>query len=190
MKDKLKEVYPIIFLTIVVLLSMTLLTFTDNITNDLIEENKTEEIKAMLVVQFPEMEDYEFDDEIEVYFIKNNNETIGYAFMAIGTGYGGDIEILVGLDENETTIMDSENKIKTISIISQTETPGLGTKITETDFLNQFEGIDVNEVELVRDGGEIDAITSATISSSAVVEIVKETSIDKIELIKEKLEAS
>jgi electron transport complex protein RnfG len=68
---------------------------------------------------------------------------------------------------------DNES-LQGIKIIAQQETPGLGAKIIDASFLDQFKGVAVDEVGLARDGGRIDAISGATISSSAVVEGVKD----------------
>ncbi len=57
----------------------------------------------------------------------------------------------------------------------------MGAKIVEDSFLSQFKGLSMDEVALSRDGGKVDAITGATISSSAVVEGVKEAILKKLE---------
>ena len=72
-------------------------------------------------------------------------------------------------------ILFSNNlSIKDLSILKQTETPGLGSRITESSFTDQFIGLSVSEVALKADNGRIDAITGATISSEAVVDTVRE----------------
>jgi len=63
-------------------------------------------------------------------------------------------------------------------IISQTETPGIGTRITETPFTSQFEGLAIDQVE-----SEIDTLTGATISSKAVIEAVSRTAKEKVALL-------
>jgi electron transport complex protein RnfG len=169
-KSTLKNAFPIILLTIVVAVCVSLLTYVDSLTRDRISAQEDEAVKAMLTEMFPEMSRYEFKDEI--YTVYSDGSKLGYAFLAIGRGYGGDINILVGLSD-ETTV-------KGIKIISQTETPGLGTRITEPFFTDQFVGIDIEDIALSRDGGKIDAITSSTISSSAVVEAVRNTALEKV----------
>jgi electron transport complex protein RnfG len=54
-------------------------------------------------------------------------------------------------------------------VLEQKETPGLGTKMTEDKFLNQFKGINISDFKLAvkKDGGDVDALTGATISSRA-----------------------
>jgi len=174
-KNTLKNAFPIILLTIVVAISVTLLTFTDSITRDQIEAQESQKIQNMLSEMFPDMSRYDFKDDI--YTIYSNGDRLGYAFIAVGKGYGGDINILVGL-EDETTI-------KGITIVSHTETPGLGTRIAEPPFTNQFIGINIDDVAFNRDGGQIDAITSSTISSSAVVDAVRTTAMEKVKLLKD-----
>jgi len=101
-----------------------------------------------------------------MYTILADKTTIGYAFTAEGRGYGGPIDILIGLKPDNKTLQG-------IRIISQQETPGLGAKIVEASFLDQFSGVSVDQVKLARNGGKIDAITGATISSTAVVKGVR-----------------
>ncbi|GAH24330.1 unnamed protein product, partial [marine sediment metagenome] len=95
----------------------------------------------------------------------------------VGKGYGGDIDILVGLEDEAT--------IKGISIISSLETPGLGSRIAESPFTDKFTGLNIDDVALRRDGGQIDAITGSTISSRAVVDAVRDTAMEKVKLLKE-----
>ena len=174
-KNTLKNAFPIILLTIVVAVCVTLLTYVDSLTRDKIEAQEEGKVQNMLSAMFPDVSRYEFKDDI--YTIYSNGDRLGYAFIAVGKGYGGDINILVGL-EDETTI-------KGITIVSHTETPGLGTRIAEPPFTNQFIGINIDDVALNRDGGQIDAITSSTISSSAVVDAIRNTALEKVKLLKD-----
>jgi len=174
-KSTLKNAFPIILLTIVVAVCVSLLTYVDNLTRGRIEAQEEEKVQNMLSAMFPEMSRYEFKDDI--YIIYSNSDKVGYAFIAIGKGYGGDINILVGL-EDETTI-------KGITIISHKETPGLGSRIAESSFSDMFRGINIADVALSRDGGQIDAITGSTISSSAVVDAVRTEAMEKVKLLKD-----
>ena len=172
----LTGVFPIIFITIVVFVSVGLVTWTDSITKDKIEEQKEQEIQSMLKEMFPSMSEYTFEDDI--YTIYSDGAGVGYAFLAVGKGYGGDIDILIGL-EDETTI-------KGITIISQSETPGLGSRIAESSFAIKFAGLNIRDVALKQDGGEIDGITGATISSGAVVDAVRTTAMEKVKSLRER----
>lgn len=88
----------------------------------------------------------------------------GYAVKVAPQGFGGAIQMMVGVDK--------EGKVLGISIISQVETAGLGAVIAAKtqkgeDFRSQFVGMS-GELAVDKDGGAIEAITSATISSRAV----------------------
>ncbi len=89
---------------------------------------------------------------------------VGLIFKVAPQGYGGSIPILVsyGIDE----------QVKKVYIASSAEglkeTPGLGTKVREKPFISQYENKTYPDLKLVKDGGKIQAITAATISSRAV----------------------
>ena len=172
-----KQVFPVVLLTIVVAVCVSVLTFVNGLTEDKIEAQENEAVNTMLSEMFPEMSDKDFHDESGIYTIYADEVVTGYAFLSIGRGYGGNINILVGLID--------ENTVKGITIISQTETPGLGTRIAEPGFTEQFTGIAIGEVALAADGGRVDAITSSTISSRAVVDAVRDTALEKVKLLKE-----
>ena len=156
-----------------------MVTWTDSITRDKIEEQEKQQIQNMLEEMFPSMSRTEpaltnldeFKDNI--YTVYSNGDKVGYAFLAIGKGYGGNIDILVGL-ENETTV-------KGVTIISHLETPGLGARVTESSFREQFAGLNIDDVALKGDDGQIDAITGATISSRAVVDAIRAAAMEKRE---------
>jgi len=140
-------------------------------------------VKSMLNEQFPSMDDYSYYEKSDTYTVFSNDKIVGYAFMANANGYGGSIEILVALEN--TLLTEDDIVIHGISVISHSETPGLGERIVETVFSSQFNGITTDEVALKDNGGKIDAISGATISSSAVVEAVYKNALEKAKEIRE-----
>jgi Na+-translocating ferredoxin:NAD+ oxidoreductase RnfG subunit len=88
-------------LTAVVFVSVLLLTWTNSITSKKIEEQGDAAVLVLIRGIFPDMSRYTRQDNI--FIIYDNGNTIGYAFMATGQGYGGNISILVGL-QDETTV--------------------------------------------------------------------------------------
>ena len=170
--DIFKRFYPVILVTLIVLISAVLLGLTDNATRGKIAEQEVAQVRGYLGEMFPNMTSLTREDDI--YLVLEDDTTIGYGFVAVGSGYGGEISILVGL-ENKTTV-------KGIVIISQNETPGLGTRVAEEPFTSQFAGVNIDDVRL---DGEIDAITGSTISSAAVVEAVRNTALEKVESLGE-----
>lgn len=92
----------------------------------------------------------------------DGSNTVGYAFITTGSGYGGKIQIVTGID--------SEGTITGVYCLDiADETPGLGQNASG-DFKDQFTGIKVSEgpVSVNKDGGTIEAMSGATITSRAV----------------------
>jgi len=166
----LKKLYPVILLTIVILISVVLLSFTNSITEDKIKEQANAQMKVQLVAMFPDLTT--FTEQNGVFIVKAGDKTIGYAFIATGKGYGGAISILVGLQDAAT--------IKGISIISQSETKGLGSRVTLPSFTDKFTGKKIDDVKIKSEGGAIDGITGSTVSSRAVINAVRETALEKV----------
>ncbi|MDO5547592.1 MAG: RnfABCDGE type electron transport complex subunit G [Eubacteriales bacterium] len=91
-----------------------------------------------------------------------NGEVAGYCIEVTPTGFGGAVDTMVGILPDGT--------VAGIKILSCSgETPGLGAKATEEEFYGQFAGQPADgSVKVAKDGGEIAAITGATITSRAV----------------------
>lgn len=86
----------------------------------------------------------------------------GYAVAGRDAGgYGGDIELMVGFEKDRKTVVAYRKLLAA-------ETPGLGMKLVSPEFAGQFAGKDATSLKVTKDGGEIEAITSATITSRAV----------------------
>jgi len=91
---------------------------------------------------------------------------IGYAAKgADAGGYGGDIVLMVGFEKDKKTLVCYKT-------LAAAETPGLGMKLNTPEFADQFKGKDGATLKVRKDGGEIDAITSATITSRAVCKAI------------------
>lgn len=112
-----------------------------------------------LLPQATSFEPVQSDGEVLYYKgYDNNNRLIGVVFKAAGKGYSGDIETMAG--------MTLDGTITFIRVISQNETAGLGSRVTEPGFTGQFSG------KAIRRLSSVQAITGATISSSAVINSV------------------
>ncbi|KJR40914.1 Electron transport complex, RnfG [Candidatus Magnetoovum chiemensis] len=96
-----------------------------------------------------------------IYEIKKDGKTAAFAAKVIVKGYGGDIEVMAGAI--------ADDKISGVKILRHSETPGLGANITKGGtFEAQFRGKS-KSAGLKKQGGELDQVTGATISSKAVV---------------------
>ncbi|MFC1873616.1 FMN-binding protein [Chloroflexota bacterium] len=174
LRDLLKKYYPIILLVIVVALSVDLLSFSSVLTGPILAKREREAIITKLGETFPNMTDSVIIDNVYVV-ITANDEILSYAFVAQGYGIGGVIKTLI--------ILENENTVKEITVIRQTETPDLGDKITLPDFTTQFAMRKIDEIKLRSEAGQIDAITGATVSSVAVVEMVRNTTLEQLEAL-------
>lgn len=101
-----------------------------------------------------------------------NGSTIGYVMSVTShSGYGGDIQIAVGISARTDTITG-------FTVLSHSETAGLGARCSEEEFQNQFKGKTAqSDIEYIKGGGassdtEIDAISGATITTAAVTDAV------------------
>ncbi|PLB87221.1 electron transporter RnfG [Dysgonamonadaceae bacterium] len=111
-------------------------------------------------------------DSLTVYPAKKGDEIVGFAVnSSSNNGFGGNIQIIVGFD--------TENKIVNYSVLQHSETPGLGSKMTQwfkdTTKPNQsIIGRDLSSgpLKVSKDGGNVDAITASTITSRAFLEAV------------------
>jgi len=101
---------------------------------------------------------------VNVFPAMNGGKLTGVAIEQFGTGYGGPLGVVVGFNIHSDTLHG-------IGITTNKETVGIGTKVQEPAFRNQFPGKAI-PVKLSKDGGEIDAISGATVSSVGVMAAV------------------
>jgi electron transport complex protein RnfG len=97
-----------------------------------------------------------------IYQLSKENKPVGFAIKTYtDKGFAGHIEIMAGFLPDGT--------VHNIVVLNHKETPGLGTKMTDTRFSSQFLGKNPADFDLKvkKDGGQVDAITAATVSSRA-----------------------
>lgn len=185
-----------ITLFIICLVAAGSLSLINQVTQEKILAQIKQEQEAALSEVMPEADNFQEvkkDDQILYYKAFKNGEFIGLAFKAKGKGYSSVIETMAG--------MDLEARITGIKIISQNETPGLGSRIIEVAeeitlvdvlkakkkeekqkkpwFCEQFKEKNIANLDK-----EVQAITGATISSEAVIKSVKEEGLKILKLFK------
>ena len=104
-------------------------------------------------------------DSIEIYPGFSGENVTGIAVVGSSeNGYSGLVKIMVGFNPDKT--------IKNIVVLEQKETPGLGTKMKDDKFIRQFRGKDPSsfKLQVAKDGGDVDALTGATITTRAFCE--------------------
>ncbi|WP_142413121.1 RnfABCDGE type electron transport complex subunit G [Hathewaya massiliensis] len=155
-----------------------ILGFAYSITKDPIakqtEKENNEAMKEILTKAetFKKKEDAKLPENIlELNEAKLGNDTIGYAIKIQTKGYGGKIDLMVGISK--------DGKVEGIKILNQSETPGLGANSTNPNFYNQYKEKSIDkDIEVIKTtpskDNEIQAITGATITSRAVTSAVNE----------------
>lgn len=154
------------------------LGFTNQVTAPMIEQrnidanNESRQIVLSDATEFKQMDDSVISNVsgleeglvAEVYEGSNGSEVVGYTIKTLPKGYGGKIELIVGISK--------DGQITGINIGSMTETPGLGTKAAVSPFKDQYEGKATKELNVVKgkasSDDQIEAISGATITSKAV----------------------
>ncbi|MEE9371255.1 MAG: FMN-binding protein [Sedimentisphaerales bacterium] len=149
-----------------------------------IEQNKIDKLNRLMGGLLPKAAEFELEAELEIKSekgkkVKSNvykafsdaGKCIGWAFNTSGPGFADKIELVVAVDENFQNFAG-------YAVLSSNETPGFGDQIKLPYYRNQFAGAPAEELELVKTGNaekidsEIVAISGATVSSEAVVEII------------------
>lgn len=153
-----------------------LLGFMNKITEGPIAESKAKaklEAIQKVVPEFnnnPGEEKYTLPSdlgELECFPALKDGVLVGTAISTkTNIGFSGSFTIMVGLKPDGTLIETS--------VLEHRETPGLGTKMMEPKFKKQFPGKNpaVNKIKVKKDGGEVDAITAATITSRAFCDAI------------------
>lgn len=167
----------IIVMTIISAAAGVILAYTNKVTRDPIEKARSKETVEALALVLPPFDNQPSTctntvavqgQDWTFYVARQNGQYVGAAFVSTSRkGYGGEIKLMVGVTADGT--------VKDVRILSQQETPGLGTKVAETPFRGQFANKPVAGTvwKVRKDGGDFDAITGATISSRAVLEAIQ-----------------
>jgi len=169
-------------LGLICIVAVGLLAGINTLTEPKIVARKEAEIKATLLELFPEgvkFKPVELNQETIYKVYDKDNNFLGIVFKAEGRGYSSKIETMAG--------MLKSGEIRAIKILSQNETPGLGSRIAEVEeentiwdvlkgrkkektkkpwFQEQFKNKRIDQLK------DIQAITGATISSKAVIDSV------------------
>lgn len=182
-----KQVLSVVYMFLITLFFSSLVSAVKLLSKQKIELNQTIKLQRIIlrVLQIPTEEDLSrlfadrvkeigVDDKILYVGYEEDGKTVqGYALPVGGPGFWGPIQGMVGVDPQATKVLG-------IAFIKHSETPGLGGRITENWFTDQFAGLPLHPIEgdqnifylkpegTARASNELDAITGATNTSSAV----------------------
>ncbi len=164
----------VVCLTVICVVSSALLAGVYALTKAPIEKANADKLNSAIGEVLPpfatlsEEKSVGFDGKEYSYYsvADESGNVLGYAVMSAAGGFGGPVSLMVGV-LNDGTVYNTKT-------LSHSETPGLGAKCTEPSFADQFRNLDpsAKKLSVKKDGGDIDAITAATITSRAYVEAV------------------
>jgi len=163
----------IVTLVLISFLAALLLAHVNKITREPIARNvRNETLKAVKIVLKP-LGNITYPFTAKTIRLKDftaryypafgpDSVIVGYAFIVKApNGFGGDFDLMVGVD--------SSGKVTDTYVLNHKETPGLGDNMRKEDFKKQFRGRTLTNTrwKVKKDGGDIDALTAATITSRA-----------------------
>lgn len=149
----------VVVLTVICMSIALLLSVVNHMTKDVIAANVENTKNEAVLAVFPDGTDVktvQTADGEEIYIILRDEKILGYCVNAVAAGYVGNVSMMVGVN--------TAHEICGIKIVSMSETPGVGTKISGASFLERFFGMS----EPAEIGGNVDGISGATYSSRAV----------------------
>lgn len=167
-----------LILLIITTVAAAVLGFTNEVTKAPIENQIIQANISARQSVLPDAEEFEpletelfngYDNILEVYKGMKNGTPVGYTIKANSNGYGGPIEVMIGIGQ--------DGIVHGVSVGNHTETPGLGAKASEDSFKGQYTGKSADgELTVIKSGvpkdNEVQAIAGATISSRAVTNSV------------------
>lgn len=149
--------------------SAVVINFVHDITSPIISAKEEERLHNTLQTMMPDAEKFQTKivEDREVYLGREDEEVVGVVVPGIGEGFAtfgdSDVEVL--------TLFSPDGTIREVTVLDHKQTPGIGDKIEDPEFLAQFENIETEAVDEKIDLLEqIDIISGATVSAEAVVQ--------------------
>lgn len=170
----------VLTMLIVTAVASIALAYVYKLTKEPIEEARKKKLQESINIVVPGADKAEitetvvdaFDNsgQLNIYTVTSEGKVIGTAIRTFSSNaFGGEMIVMVGFDE-DGNIIDS-------NVLQHKETPGLGDKTDKnvSNWNSQFIGKNpsTNNISVKKDGGEIDAITAATISSRAYIDAIQ-----------------
>lgn len=160
---------PALALLLIAGVSSFLLAYVNSVTAPVVAAREKEATASAMAAVMPQASAFSDEKTADGYTYSeatnDAGESVGYVFTTAATGYGGEISVMTGIDQ--------DGLITGIQILSINETPGLGMKAQDESFLSQFLGKSGQlTLSKTASGDEIQALTGATITSTAMTEAV------------------
>jgi len=189
MKDsKSRFLYPILFTLVITAVTIFLLAGINYLTTDAIAMNEETTLRSTILYVFNIDYPAGDADKIEeifnelikskqvggktIYYLEEGDEIVGYAFPVNGVALWGSVKAYVAISADYREIIG-------IDFVSHSETPGLGGRISENWFKEQFRGLKLDDskdgeyiIYRPAPGGNVDSISGATLTSKAIRDLL------------------
>ena len=147
------------------------LAATYSVTSTIIEQRQQEELRQALGELFAEAEQFQeitTEDDTTYFLALKAGQPIGAVMSAFGQGYAGRVNVLVSID--------MQGKVKTVRVSDHRETAGIGNKVEDPAFLQQFVGRTSDDKIAI--GQDITTVSGATVTARAVAAGVRMAILD------------
>ena len=165
-QELLKYIRIVLTLCVITALVGALLAGVNALTKDRIAENNIKAMNEAIAVIFGECETSELqyphanETVKSIYTVSSSGEHLGYCVLVTPKGYGGTMELMVGLNP--------DGSLKQVSVVSHGETTGIGTKVLSEGYMGQYIG-----AESDADVDGVDAVSGATRSTNGLKSGIK-----------------
>ncbi|HCW22499.1 MAG TPA: hypothetical protein DGX96_02165 [Lachnospiraceae bacterium] len=163
-------IYPVLILFIIVFVVTAALAVTNNVTAPIIEQKAEATANATRQELLPDADaftqvtldkTYTSDNgkaSVTDYYTANNGS--GAVVTVVTSSFGGDLTMMVGID--------STGAITGVEVTDSSDTPGVGSKDADPDYLAQYQGLTSLNSDDVKKDGQIDYISGASVSGTAI----------------------
>ena len=157
---------PIVVLVVICIVVTGALAATNEVTAPIIEEATRlaeEKARTELLPEADGFEEITGVDVDNVSAVYRSTNDVGVVITSSAKGYGGDVVVMTAINPNGT--------IKQIKVTEQKETKGIGSRVADTpSYWENYVGLDTSDALVLNQ--DVDAVTSATVSSTALINAV------------------
>ncbi len=169
-------VYPVVILVVISVVTTALLAITNFVSSPIIAANQTASANATRKELLAEADSFSLvegdyltssDQSAKVTEVYEADNGVGMVLTVVTKSFGGDLTMMVG--------MDADGAVTGVKVTDSSDTPGVGSKDTQPDYLAQYDGLTTltsenvkKETSVTSDGTAFEYITGASVSGTAI----------------------
>ncbi len=169
-------VYPVVILVVISVVTTALLAITNFVSSPIIAANQAASADATRKELLAEADSFSLvegdyltssDQSAKVTEVYEADNGVGMVLTVVTKSFGGDLTMMVG--------MDADGAVTGVKVTDSSDTPGVGSKDTQPDYLAQYDGLTTltsenvkKETSVTSDGTAFEYITGASVSGTAI----------------------